>query len=115
MQPSDCRRPPPGKPIDGCDIVPVHRGHHTVVKLVDVTDVDRALFIKIRDDLHNALLKLELREQDVARLETRNAYLEGELTLLERHYTNALKANIVLKQQAAAAAQVQPRSKSRAK
>ena len=59
------------------------------------------MFEKMRDDLHNASLKLELREEEVARLEQRNAYLEGELKLQERHHTNALKDNIVLKQQLA--------------
>jgi hypothetical protein len=55
----------------------------------------------MRGRLEDTLLKLELREQDVARLEQRNAYLEGELKLQERHHTNALKDNIVLKQQLA--------------
>ena len=62
---------------------------------------EREMFEKMRDDLRNALLKLELREEEVARLEQRNAYLEGELKLQERHHTNALKDNIVLKQQLA--------------
>jgi hypothetical protein len=34
---------------------------------------DRATFADMRDRLHNALLELELREQDVQRLEQRNA------------------------------------------
>ena len=34
---------------------------------------DRVTFVDMRDQLHNALLKLELREQDVQRLEQRNA------------------------------------------
>jgi hypothetical protein len=58
---------------------------------------DRAEIEGMRERLHNALLKLELREEDVARLEARNAYLEGELRLEHQHHTNALKANIVLK------------------
>ena len=62
---------------------------------------EREMIEKIRDDLRNALLKLELREEDVARLEQRNAYLEGELKLQERHHTNALKEVITLKQQLA--------------
>jgi len=37
----------------------------------------------------------------VARLRERNAYLEAELKDPERHLTNALKDNVVLKQQAA--------------
>jgi hypothetical protein len=55
----------------------------------------------MRDRLHNASLKLELREQDVARLEQRNAYLERELKLQGQHHTNALKQVIVLKQESA--------------
>jgi hypothetical protein len=55
----------------------------------------------MRDDLRSALLKLERRDQDVARLETRNAYLEGELKLQERHITNTLKEVITLRQQLA--------------
>jgi hypothetical protein len=62
---------------------------------------ERAMVETMRDDLHSALLKLELREQAVARFEQRNAYLEGELRLQEQHLTNALKDNIVLKQQLA--------------
>jgi hypothetical protein len=41
----------------------------------------RETFVEMRDKLHNALLKLELRVQDVARREQRNAYLEHELKL----------------------------------
>ena len=66
------------------------------------------MFDKMRDDSRNASLKLELREEEVARLEQRNAYLEGELKLQERHHTNALHDNIVLKQQL-----VQTRAKRR--
>jgi hypothetical protein len=46
-------------------------------------------------------LKPELREQDVQRLEQRNAYLEGELRLQAQHHTNSLKELITLKQQLA--------------
>jgi hypothetical protein len=55
----------------------------------------------MRERLHSALLKLELREQDVARLEQRNAYLEGELKLQGQHHTNTLKDVITLKRQLA--------------
>lgn len=55
----------------------------------------------MRNELHNALSKLELREEEVARLRVRNAHLESELKLQERHLTNALKDNIVLKQKLA--------------
>jgi hypothetical protein len=36
---------------------------------------ERKMIEKVRDDLRDALLKLELRKKDVARLEQRNAYL----------------------------------------
>jgi hypothetical protein len=51
--------------------------------------------------LGNALLELGLRQQDVARLEARNAYLESELQRVEQHHTIALKDNIVLRKQLA--------------
>ena len=53
------------------------------------------------DKLHNALLKLELREQDVARLEQRNAYLEGESKLQGQHHVNALKEVALLERELA--------------
>jgi hypothetical protein len=66
------------------------------------------MFEKMRDDLLNALVKLELREQDVKRLEQRNAYLEGELRLQAQHHTNSLKELITLRRQLA-----EPRPKKR--
>jgi hypothetical protein len=71
-------------------------------KVTDLTQPDLALFVEYPDRLHDALRKLELRNQDVDRLTARNSYLEGELKLQERLLTNALKDNIVLKQQLAA-------------
>ncbi len=62
---------------------------------------EQAMVVSMRDQLRNALLKLELREEDVARLQKRNAYLEGELRLQEQHLTNAQKDNILLKQKLA--------------
>jgi hypothetical protein len=53
----------------------------------------------MRTNLHDALVKLEVRDQDVARLEARTAHLERELKLQERHITNALKEVITLRQQ----------------
>jgi len=55
----------------------------------------------MRERLQAALLKLELREQDVARLDARNAHLESELKRLEQHHTNALKEVVVLKRELA--------------
>jgi len=62
---------------------------------------DREMFVGMQERLRNTLLKLELREQDVAQLGHRNAYLEGELKLQEQHHTNTLKEVIALKQQLA--------------
>jgi hypothetical protein len=62
---------------------------------------DREMSEDMREKLRNALLKLELREQEVARLITSNAYLEGELKLQEQHHSNTLKEVITLRQQLA--------------
>jgi hypothetical protein len=85
-----------------------------IVRLIDADDLsERETVLCLHDKLHNALLKLELREQDVVRLTARNAYLEGEMKREERHHTNALKENIVLKQEAAAlSTRTRRRSKS---
>ncbi len=69
---------------------------------------ERAMSEKMRDDLLNALVKPELCEQDVQRLEQRNAYLEGELRLQAQHHTNRLKELITLRRQLA-----EPRPKKR--
>jgi hypothetical protein len=61
----------------------------------------RETFVEMRDKLHNALLKLELRVQDVARREQRNAYLEHELKLQGQHHTNTLKEVVMLKRKLA--------------
>jgi hypothetical protein len=73
-----------------------------VLRVIDTwTTMTPAEIAEMRERLGNALQKLELREQDVTRLEARNAYLESELIRVERDYTNALKDNIVLKKQLA--------------
>jgi hypothetical protein len=63
---------------------------------------ERQMVASTRDQFHNALSELELREEEVTRLRDRNAYLESELKLQERYLTNALKDNIVLKQKTGA-------------
>jgi hypothetical protein len=73
-----------------------------VLRVIDTwTTMTPAEIAELRDRLGNALRKLEIREQDVARLEARNSYLEAELKRAEQHHTNALKDNIVLKKQLA--------------
>jgi hypothetical protein len=51
-----------------------------VLRVIDTwTTMTPAEIAEMRERLGNALLELELRQQDVARLEARNAYLESEL------------------------------------
>jgi hypothetical protein len=73
-----------------------------VLRVIDTwTTMTPAEIAEMREELGNALLELELRQQDVARLEARNAYLESELKRVEQHHRIALKDNIVLKKQLA--------------
>jgi hypothetical protein len=60
--------------------------------------IDQDVFADMRDKFHNAMLKLELCEQDVARLSRRNTYLEAELKLRMQLHTNAVKENFMFKQ-----------------
>jgi len=62
---------------------------------------DPATFAGFRDQLMDALAGIERREQDIARLTARNAYLERELKLQEQHHTIAIKDIIGLKKQLA--------------
>jgi hypothetical protein len=72
-----------------------------VVRAVDASLVEPGGYRDTLEKLHNAMMKLEMRDETIKRLETRNAYLEGELKLQEQHLTVALKDNVVLKQQLA--------------
>jgi hypothetical protein len=58
------------------------------------------MFEGLRERLRATLLKLDLRDEEVARLTARNAYLEGELKRVEQHNLNILKELIVLKRAA---------------
>ena len=77
----------------------IQRAYRERLKASRIPPADLA---ELHERFRATLLKLELREQDVARLSARNAYLERELQLQEHHHTNALKEIIVLKQQLAA-------------
>jgi hypothetical protein len=75
------------------------------VRLVDAgfdPATPATLIAEFRDQLHNTLAKLELREQAVARLEARNRFLESELVRLEREATQAAKDRIIARREAAA-------------
>jgi hypothetical protein len=115
------RPPRPGGPKPQVEVQRAHRARLTVagkvVRLVDAVAMtppsaipgfdpatqlicDRETFeVAMRTRLHNALVELEVRVDDVKRLEARNDYLEGELRRSEQHHTIALKDIIVLKQQ----------------
>ena len=62
---------------------------------------DRAMIEDLRERLGNALSKLQLQEEEMARLSQRNAYLERELKLQEQQITLSLKEIVTLKQQLA--------------
>src|SRR3954454_4943097 len=49
--------------------------------------VERAFFDEQRENLRHAILKIELLEEDRARLDKRNAYLEAELKRAEQLHT----------------------------
>jgi hypothetical protein len=73
-----------------------------VLRVIDTwTTMTPAEITELRERLGNALRQLELRQQDVQRLEARIAYLESELKRVEQHHTIALKDNIVLRKQLA--------------
>lgn len=99
------RPPKPGGPTPQGELQRAYRAllaaAGKAVRLVDANPAgapDRAAFDEMRERLANALSKLGRREEDVARLEQRNAYLEGELKSMERHHTNAHKEVVTLKQ-----------------
>ena len=118
--PAAKRRGRPPKPGGRTPQIEVQRAYRArlkaagkVVRIVDATaspvpipDFDpakdgvfeREMIARMREQLRSALLKLELREEDVARLREGNAALEAELKTQERHHTNALKDKVVLKQ-----------------
>ena len=64
----------------------------------------------LHERLRDALLQLELRQQDVQRLEQRAVSAETELRRVEQHNLNLIKDAIVLKKQLAAE---QPKRRAR--
>jgi hypothetical protein len=74
------------------------RGRHKAERRATAPGFDREALADMRKRLHNALSKLELRDQDVARLESRDRFLESELVWLEREATNAAKDRIIARQ-----------------
>jgi hypothetical protein len=112
------RPPRPGGPTPHVEIQRAYRARlkaaGKVLKLVDAgaiadfnpdTEVicSKELLATLRDDLHDALIKLELRDQDAARFEARNHWLENELKRVEQYNTNVLKEVILLRKEQVAA------------
>jgi hypothetical protein len=99
------RPPKPGGPIPHIEAQRAYRARLAaagkVVVAVDASLIGPGGYRDTLEKLHNATVKLELRDETIKRLEKRNAYLEGELKLQEQHITNALKDNILLKDQLA--------------
>ena len=99
------RPPRPGGPTPHVEVQRAYRARLAaagkVVVAVDASLIGPGGYRETLEKLHNAMMKLERRDETIKRLEQRNAYLEGELRLQEQHLTNALKDNIVLKQQLA--------------
>jgi hypothetical protein len=96
------RPPSPGGPKPQAEIQRAYRARLAALAAdAAAARPDLGAFVEMRDKFHNALLELELREQDVERLEQRNAYLEHELKLQGQHHTNALKEVVMLKQELA--------------
>jgi hypothetical protein len=99
------RPPRPGGPTPPAEIQRRYRERLAAAgkayRVSDLTQPDQALFVEYRDRLHDALGKLELRQQDVGRLTARNAFLENEVIRLEREATNLAKDKIVLKREIA--------------
>jgi len=62
---------------------------------------DRAMFEKMRDNLHNALVHIENLQRDRNRWQADCARAEAELRVERQHHTNTIKDKIVLKQEIA--------------
>jgi hypothetical protein len=90
------------------------------VALASVPDFDpardgiyeRAIFEKMRDDLHNALLRVGILEEDRNRWQTDCARAEAELRIERQLHTNTIKDKIVLQKEIAAIKQ-KPRRPNR--
>jgi hypothetical protein len=63
---------------------------------------ERTMFEKMRDDLHNALLRIKTLEEDRNRWQTDCARAEAESRLERQLHTNTIKDKIVLQKEIAA-------------
>jgi hypothetical protein len=60
---------------------------------------ERTMFEKMRDDLHNALLRIETLAEDRNRWQTDCARAEAELRVERQHHTNTIKDKIMLQKE----------------
>jgi hypothetical protein len=73
-----------------------------VLRVIDTwTTMTPAEIAEMRERLGNALCELEVRQEDVRRLEGRLASLEGELRRVEQYNLNLIKDAVVFKKQLA--------------
>ncbi len=72
---------------------------------------DRSMITKMRDDLHNALARIENLQQDRDRWRADCARAETELRVERQLHTNTIKDKILLQQEIAALKQKPRRSK----
>ena len=75
---------------------------------------DRAMFAKMRDDLHNALIHIQVLDRDRTRWQNDCARAEAELRLERQHHTNTIKDKILLQKEIAALKQKPRRTKRNA-
>jgi hypothetical protein len=81
-----------------------------VLKLVDANAAaELATFEGVHENLHAALLKLELRDKEVAQITARNHQVENELKRVEQHNLNLVLELIGLKREQVAAPSVRVR------
>jgi hypothetical protein len=111
------RPPQPGGSKPQAEIQRAYRARLAAAgKVVTIVDrdvlADQTMFESLRERLQAALSKLELQDQQMARLTARNTHIENELKRVEQHNLNLLKDNIVLKQAAAPTVRARRRAKT---
>jgi hypothetical protein len=72
---------------------------------------ERTMFEKMRDDLHNALLRIEILAEDRNRWQTDCARAEAEPRVERQHHTNTIKDKIMIQKEIIALKQMARRPK----
>jgi hypothetical protein len=60
---------------------------------------ERALFEKLRDDLNNALIRIQILDEDRTRWQNDCARAEAELRIERQYHTNTIKDKILLQKE----------------